>query len=494
MNFYYEAAKVLERLDTKKGSIKGIIAALPEKSRKRSAALVIETLKYKHALSDIIGSSSLLDQERKYISSRHLAMLLVHDLLMARGGIQASDGPTKQAIMRHKTRLQAELVKLKVKRGVKLNHELISENDSRASQIPRYVRVNTARWTTKEAIVYLTSNGFSRVASPFETKTSFTLDEHVPNLLAFHPATTFHDDAAYQDGRLILQDKASCFPALVLSPDLDECTIALDATAAPGNKTTHLSAIMQGKGRVLAFERDRHRFTTLKCMVAKAGCKNIEPFNADFLSVDPRDSRYAGVSHILLDPSCSGSGIVNRLDYLQDIDQENDDAQEARLGKLSTFQVTMIKHAMKFPGAVKIVYSTCSIHAVENEQVVVTALNSEEARSGRFTLAPRTQVIPKWERRGLVKEMGSYSADSVVRCIPGEDKTNGFFVSCFVREHSSPTGDATSTMLGAKRKAQFHPDDESEKEDAAVFDSAKGGRKGKRRKRKQKKHRPEEVG
>ena len=45
MNFYQEAAKVLERLDAKKGSIKGIIGSLPEKSRKRTAALVIETLK-----------------------------------------------------------------------------------------------------------------------------------------------------------------------------------------------------------------------------------------------------------------------------------------------------------------------------------------------------------------------------------------------------------------------------------------------------------------
>jgi hypothetical protein len=45
MNFYQEAAKVLERLDAKKGSIKGIIACLPDKSRGRTAALVIETLK-----------------------------------------------------------------------------------------------------------------------------------------------------------------------------------------------------------------------------------------------------------------------------------------------------------------------------------------------------------------------------------------------------------------------------------------------------------------
>ena len=45
MNFYFEAAKTLDRLDRKQGSVKGIIATLPEKDRKRTAALVIETLK-----------------------------------------------------------------------------------------------------------------------------------------------------------------------------------------------------------------------------------------------------------------------------------------------------------------------------------------------------------------------------------------------------------------------------------------------------------------
>lgn len=47
MNFYFEAAKTLERLDAKQGSIKGILGTLPDKDRKRTAALVIETLKCK---------------------------------------------------------------------------------------------------------------------------------------------------------------------------------------------------------------------------------------------------------------------------------------------------------------------------------------------------------------------------------------------------------------------------------------------------------------
>ena len=29
-------------------------------------------------------------------------------------------------------------------------------------------------------------------------------------------------------------------------------------------------------------------------------------------------------------------------------------------------------------------------------------------------------------------------ADGVIRCMPGEDKTNGFFVACFVKRSSSP--------------------------------------------------------
>ena len=45
MNFYFEAVNVLHKLDPKKGSIKGVLASVPEKNRKRTAALVIETLK-----------------------------------------------------------------------------------------------------------------------------------------------------------------------------------------------------------------------------------------------------------------------------------------------------------------------------------------------------------------------------------------------------------------------------------------------------------------
>jgi 16S rRNA C967 or C1407 C5-methylase (RsmB/RsmF family) len=84
----------------------------------------------------------------------------------------------------------------------------------------------------------------------FLDRNGFSNDLHVPNLLVFPPNTAFQDDDLYTSGKIILQDKASCFPALVLSPPATEESVVIDATAAPGNKTSQLSAIMENKGKV----------------------------------------------------------------------------------------------------------------------------------------------------------------------------------------------------------------------------------------------------
>ncbi|KAG8832406.1 hypothetical protein FRC17_001387 [Serendipita sp. 399] len=451
---------------------------------------------YQPLLLSVIDASGILRDEKKLLRDRNLALVLVHDLLLSKGGIQMGDGPVKQAILKHKTRLNAEFVKEKVKRGVSKTEELArtatiaydTDELARGGNTRRWVRINTMKATEMEVLGIFASQGFKLVDhASSDDPYSFCKDEHIPNLLSFSPTTQLQDSSLLKDGKIILQDKASCFPAYVLHPPSDPRIHVIDATAAPGNKTTHLSSIMKGRGRITAFERDVKRFQTLKHMLNRAGAHNVTPQNQDFLAVDPLASEYRSVTHILLDPSCSGSGIVNRLDYLVDSVENETDAVETdeRLKRLARFQLKMIRHAMKFPSLQRLVYSTCSIHATENEHVVLQALGSEEALDKKFRVESRENMIPSWPRRGLKGLDDSIPADSFIRCLP-EDGTNGFFVACFVRNNEKQPS-------ALKRKAvELENDDEAQAdadEGGSIQDKIEGRNpKSKKKKKRKKKH------
>ena len=72
-----------------------------------------------------------------------------------------------------------------------------------------------------------------------------------------------------------VQGKSSCMPAHALNP----CKgwKVLDCCAAPGNKTTHLSALVGDKGSVIAFEKDQSRFETLKRTLARCKAFHAQP-------------------------------------------------------------------------------------------------------------------------------------------------------------------------------------------------------------------------
>ena len=188
-------------------------------------------------------------------------------------------------------------------------------------------------------------------------------DGLLPDLLVFPPGTDLHDHPLVEAGALILQSKASCMPAHALRPQPGWAVV--DACAAPGNKTTHLAALMGNRGSIQAFEvgllaawagdlqcsngpvhgqpapprqpaasqsclpavtccvqpplpqKDARRCERLRGNAAATGSTIIAARCADFLATDPEAPEFAGVEAVLLDPSCSGSGTAfTRMDWL----------------------------------------------------------------------------------------------------------------------------------------------------------------------------------
>ena len=321
------------------------------------------------------------------------------------------------------------------------------------------------------------------------------IDKHVPNLLALPPRINISKTKAYLDGLIILQDKASCFPAYLLDADcFDDC---LDTCAAPGNKTTHLAAILHERGRDLirpetsldASERDPKRASVLDAMLAKAGASGlVRVHRQDFLSFDPTKSPFNTFSALLLDPSCSGSGILSRdqtykvtlpskfatpesqtgskrkrkrtkvvvsseTSIATDVEEapvapdEPTESLRKRLTSLSDFQTRLLIHAFSFPCAHKITYSTCSVYADENENVVIRALLHSCKEALGWRILPRNEQVQgmqAWHRRGDLQACSKLLpntdldateiADACIRCEKGtREGTQGFFVAAFVR-------------------------------------------------------------
>jgi putative methyltransferase len=254
----------------------------------------------------------------------------------------------------------------------------------------------------------------------------FVVDPHIPELLVFAANTEFHEHKLYLNGSIILQDKASCLPAVVLAPPAGSHVI--DCCAAPGNKTTHLAAVMDNKGKIFAFDRDAKRLATMKTLLAKAGAQCVETSCFDFLRVDPHDPKYSAVEYILVDPSCSGSGIVSRLTSGDAIDGSDQPVLESRLKQLASFQAMILRHAMSFPSVHRVVYSTCSVHDQENECVVNDVLLRT---GGAFCLVSAAPLLPCRGNQSVFP-----AAECCVRMTPESSLTNGFFVSCFERVKS----------------------------------------------------------
>ena len=163
--------------------------------------------------------------------------------------------------------------------------------------------------------------------------------------------------ALYEEGGIYLQSLSSMLPPLFVEPGAGESI--LDMTAAPGGKTTQLSALSGGGALITACERDKFRFERLRYNVEKQGVSRVTLLNEDARTLSP----YFRFDKVLLDAPCSGSGTLSPSNPVR--------WSEKLLAKCMSLQRALLKKAFELlkPGGT-LVYSTCSVLREENEEAI----------------------------------------------------------------------------------------------------------------------------
>lgn len=184
----------------------------------------------------------------------------------------------------------------------------------------------------------------------------------------------------YENGEIYMQSLSSMLPPIVLEPKEKENI--LDMTAAPGGKTTQMSAMTDNKSYITACEKNKIRAERLKYNLQKQGAKMVNVMQEDARKL----SDYFSFDKILLDAPCSGSGTENVL---------NAKFTEELIERSVKTQEELLKKALKIlkPGG-EMVYSTCSILKQENEELLKKFLKKSKIEIMPINLTDEIPMLP----------------------------------------------------------------------------------------------------
>ncbi|XP_047487615.1 28S rRNA (cytosine-C(5))-methyltransferase-like [Penaeus chinensis] len=449
---YKEAAKLLKRYENKEGTIKNLVLSNKKYRNYRTlSALMCKTVQNATRIQTAIAASNLLVEQPRF--DPHLAKILTSELIN-KGRLPGNSKP-EITLLEYEEKIRKII-------GTDLN---ANNEEKEKDPLPRYVRINTLTTNADRVHSHLAREGWRCEEQDFSSyedflncvqnldTDSYMVDYHMKDLLVFPPNTPFWNDSFYRKGAVILQDKASCLP--VFLSDIKSGSNIIDACAAPGNKTSHIAAVIGNEGKILAVEKDNERFATLQKLMKERGVESITFENRDFtkLSLD----LYGEAHYIFLDPTCSASGL--------NIIKDNISPQ--RIKGLASFQIHLLQFALSFPFVKEVVYSTCSVYEEENEEVIEEAL---KAYGHQFELEDIGKKLDGWKHFG--KE-GYEFGSKCVRTVPDVDRCHGFFVAKFVRK-------AEPDEEGAFKCVENHCTEDKEREELKSSIKAKRKKKSRR--------------
>jgi 16S rRNA (cytosine967-C5)-methyltransferase len=225
----------------------------------------------------------------------------------------------------------------------------------------------------------------------------------------------------YRAGEINFQDEASQMVAHLV--DARASQSVLDLCAAPGGKTILLARAAGEGGRVVAADLREHRLRAMREQLTRTRATNVRLVALDATRPWPFSQPF---DRILIDAPCSGTGTLSRNPEirwrLKPEDLEN--AHRNQTAMLSN----ALAAAASFGGAIRVVYSTCSLEPEENEDVVAEALSQTrgwQATSGKAALRPHLRQAEAAEQL--------FGAEGFFRTFPPEQGTDGFFAAVMER-------------------------------------------------------------
>jgi 16S rRNA (cytosine967-C5)-methyltransferase len=245
-------------------------------------------------------------------------------------------------------------------------------------------------------------------------------DALLPEALVVEEPFDVRGSTLWRDGAFLAQSRGAMLVSRALAPAAGERV--LDLCAAPGGKTTHLAALMQGRGEIVAVERNARRADELARTARRlrAGNVRVEVRDAARPRLAP-GAAGANFDRVLVDPPCSGLGTLQaRADLRWRVTPDG-------LAEMAQAQAHILSAgaAVLRPGGV-LVYSTCTISPTENEQLIDAFLDSRPD----FAVDELPEELRSLPPPGVgAPETRSSRRGGYAQTLPHRDGTAGFFIA-----------------------------------------------------------------
>lgn len=214
----------------------------------------------------------------------------------------------------------------------------------------------------------------------------------------------FHGTKLQKEGYFSVQDVAS--QLAVESLEVEGGMSVLDLCAAPGGKSEYAAEMMGNSGRVVSCDLYPHKTELIEKSAKRLGIEIIETRVNDAEKFNPEFED--GFDRVLLDAPCSGLGIIRRK---PDIKWTKGAADCSALAKTQYKMLRIASRYVKKGGI--LVYSTCTISRMENEQMAETFLRENK----NFKAFPTEYMNDK----------------GYCQLLPNTFNTDGFFIARFIR-------------------------------------------------------------